>query len=77
MVKNTAVAEAIGDFRELLGWIAERGPSATDGSKYQELRRKLLEDPRVAEALPDFVTSAGHRATSGTTLLEAWYEHCG
>lgn len=52
MRKSEELAEKIGRLRDILGAIAEGGPSV-DG--YRELRDELLADDRVAELLPDFI----------------------
>jgi hypothetical protein len=54
-MKSDEVAEQLGTFRELLGDIAESGPSVQP-SGYKNLRQTLLSDDRVGPLLPDFVT---------------------
>lgn len=52
MRKSEEFAEKIGRLRDILGAIAEGGPSV-DG--YREFRDELLADDRVAVLLPDFI----------------------
>jgi len=54
-MKNAELAEKIGAFREVLGSIGERGPTASGTSDYRELRQDLIADDRVSPLLPDFV----------------------
>ncbi len=55
MPKAAALAERIGEFREILGIIAEEGPGATRAGEYRNRRDELLDDSRVRDRIPDFV----------------------
>lgn len=52
MRKSEELAEKIGRLRDILGAIAQGGPSVEG---YRELRDELLADDRVAVLLPDFI----------------------
>lgn len=55
-MKENDPAEAIGAFREILGEIAEGGPNTSEAANYQELRKRITQDDRIAQALPLFVS---------------------
>jgi hypothetical protein len=57
-MKSAEWAEKIGRFRDILGAIAEGGPSVTPAGDYGDLRQELLGETRVAELLPDFVVES-------------------
>ncbi len=54
-MKNAEVAERLGTFREVLGSIAEGGPSTPQATEYKEIRERLTLDERVSQMLPDFI----------------------
>jgi hypothetical protein len=54
-VNSAEIAEQLGEFREVLGAIAEHGPGVPAADQYRRIRSALITDDNLRLLLPEFV----------------------